>query len=176
MALELLPGLGKNPARALLIKPADLFRANQEDAAQHQLRHSLGVRLRIRQAERAAPRATEHLPALDAEVRAQLLDVAHQMPGGVFLQARERRAAAAAALIEQHDAIARGIKEAPLLGLRAAARSAVQEHDRLALGVAALLEVELVQRRDGQPPTTIGFDLRVQGLPLGTHALSSSSG
>ena len=49
--LELAPGLGEDPARALLIEPADLLRADQEDAAQHQLRHPLRMRLGVGQRE-----------------------------------------------------------------------------------------------------------------------------
>ena len=54
-----------------------------EDSAQHQLGDTLGMGLRVGQGEGAAPGAAEHLPAIDAEVGAQALDVLNQMPGGV---------------------------------------------------------------------------------------------
>ena len=81
-----LPRVGEEAARAVLVEPVDLALAQQEDAAQHQLGHALGVRLRVGERERAAPRAAEHLPALDAEVLAQPLDVGDEVPGGVVLE------------------------------------------------------------------------------------------
>ena len=73
-----------------LVEPVDLLLAQEEDAAQHQLGDALGVRLRVGERERAAPRAAEDLPALDAEVRAERLDVGDQMPGGVVDEATRR--------------------------------------------------------------------------------------
>src|SRR2546421_12346471 len=71
--------IGKQHAGAALIKPFELPAPEQKDAAQHQLTDAVRMRLGVSQAERAAPRATEHLPALDAEVLAQLFDVGHQV-------------------------------------------------------------------------------------------------
>ena len=61
---------------------------------------------------------------------------------------RVRRALAAAALVEVHDAVFFGMEEAALFGIRAAAGTAMQKHHRLAGRVAALLEVELVDGRN----------------------------
>jgi rhodanese-related sulfurtransferase len=63
------------------------------------------MRLGIGERERRAPGAAEHLPALDVEMLAELLDVVDEMPGGVFVDAGMRRGAAAAALVELHDAV-----------------------------------------------------------------------
>ena len=65
------------------------------------------------------------------------LDVGNQVPGGVCAQvgsrfAGVRPALAAAALIEEHDAIAFRVEQAPDLGLDASAGPAVQEDCRLA--------------------------------------------
>ena len=59
----LFPHVREDGARALLIKPANLLRATQEDSAQDELAHALRVRLGVSQRERAAPRAAEDLPA-----------------------------------------------------------------------------------------------------------------
>src|SRR6201999_4104864 len=94
--------------------------------------------------------SAEHQPALDAEVLAQALDVGHQMPGRVLDQAGARPAAAAAALIEYHDAVVVRIEElaGALVGTRAG--TAMQEQRGLARGIAALFVVDLVHVRDTQ--------------------------
>src|SRR3569623_935466 len=56
-----------------------------------------------------------------------------------------RRRLAAAALVEQHDAIFFRIDVGALPGFGATARTAVNEDDRLAILVAALFDIEIVQ-------------------------------
>jgi hypothetical protein len=97
--------VGKNPARSLLIEPFELRAPQGEDASEHELGHSLGVSLGIGERQGRAPRAAEHLPALDGEVLAQPLDVIDEVPGGVFFQRSVRRRAPAAPLVEQDDAV-----------------------------------------------------------------------
>lgn len=41
----------------------------------------------------------------------ELLDVGHQVPRGVVLQASSRGGFAAAALVEEHDAVVLGVEE-----------------------------------------------------------------
>ncbi len=77
---------------------------------------------------------------------AQAFDIIDQVPGGVRDQRGVRAALAAAALVEQHDAVAARIEEAAHRRAGAAARAAVQEHDRLAVRIAAFLEVQLMVR------------------------------
>ena len=163
---ELLERLGEHPAAAALVEPGELLAPQQEDAAQDQLAHALGVRLRVGQRQGRAPRAAEQLPALDAEVRAQPLHVGDQVPGGVGLQAGVRQRAAAAALVEQHDAVARRVVIAAHGGVAAAAGPAVHDQRRLAVGVAALLEVDLVPAADLEPLLAIGLDRRIETEPL----------
>jgi hypothetical protein len=129
-----------------------LARPEQEDAAQHQLAHHFRVTLRVGERQRAAPRAAEHLPAADREVLAQRLDVRDQVPRGVVDEAGVRRALAAAALIEQHDAMPRRIPEAAVHAARAATRPTMQKQHGLAVRVAVLLVVNLVQRVHAQTP------------------------
>lgn len=67
----------------------------------------------------------------------------------------------------------RGIEEAPVLRIAAAARSAVQEEDGLPVGVSALLDVELVQRRGFEHFVLERFDL---GKEVGHGPQSSGRG
>ena len=69
---------------------------------------------------------------------------------------------AAAALVEQDDAVDLGIEEAPVPGFAAGARSAVHEDRRLATGVAALLPVDLVPVGDPEVSAPDRLDLGVE--------------
>jgi len=100
-------------------------------------------------------------------VRAELLHVGDEIPGGVLAQLGVGPALAAAALIEEHDAVCGGIEEAALLRLGAAARAAVHEDHGLAVRVARLLEVDLVQIGDLERPGAVRLDLGIEGAALG---------
>ena len=163
------PGIGKEQARSALVKPLELPAPKQKDAAEHELGHAIGMLLGVGEPERAAPRAAEDEPALDAEVHAKRFDVRDQMPGRVVGERRVRLALAATALIEEHDAIALGVEEATLPGTRPAARSTVQEDGGLTVGVARLLEVERVLRRDLQESRPVRLNLGVEA-PARVHA------
>src|SRR5690606_17003332 len=104
-----------------------------------------------------------HLPAIDASMLAQLLDVGDEVPGRVVDQRRVRRAAPAAALVEEHDAVALGVEEATLLGVGASARPAVQEDDRLALRVARRLLVQAMSRAHVDDALRVRLDRRIGG-------------
>src|ERR1043166_5483397 len=88
----LVPDVRKNPTRAFLIKPLDLFRTAKKNSAQHQLCDSDGMSFGISERQRAAPRAPEYLPLLDAKMLAQLLNVRNQMPRRVVFERSMRRA------------------------------------------------------------------------------------
>src|SRR5262245_44755321 len=109
--------------------------------------------------ERAAPAPAEYDPALDPERLAQALDVRHEIPGRVLAQLGVRRALAAAALVEEHDAPLPRVEVAPVDRIDAAARTAVQEDERLSARVAALLVVQRVQPRHAQLAAGVRFDL-----------------
>ena len=66
--------------------PPDLLRATKKDAAQHQAAHSFGMRLGIRERERAAPRTAKHEPLIHAELCANRFDVLDQVPGRVVFE------------------------------------------------------------------------------------------
>jgi len=57
------------------------------------------------------------MPALNAEVVANFLDVGDQVPGGVRFQRRVGRALPTAALVEVHDSVLFGVEEAALFGI-----------------------------------------------------------
>src|SRR5262249_5795018 len=146
----ILPGVGEEGVGAALVEPVDLLLAQHEDTAQHELGDALGVLLGVRERERAAPGAAEHLPAIDLEVLAEALHVGDEVPGGVVVEAGVGPALAAAALVEQDDAVSLGVEEAALLGLGATAGASVDKDGRLAVGVARLLEVDLVDASDAE--------------------------
>src|SRR6185369_4709445 len=88
------------------------------------------------------------------------------MPGGISLEAGMRQPASAAALVEQHDAVARGVVVAAHGGVAASARSTVHDQRRLAAGIAAFLEVDFVAAADLQPLLAIGLDRWIETEPL----------
>src|SRR5229473_2795016 len=73
-----------------------------------------------------------------------------------------RRALARAALIEKHYAIRLWVKELSILRHQPAAGAAVEKHDRLSFRIAALFVINLVNVRDFQPASVVGFDRGVQ--------------
>ncbi len=86
------------------------------------------------------------MPALYTEVLADLLDIGDEVPGGVGFERCVGLALAAAALVEVHDTIFFGVEETALLWIGAAAGTAVQKNHRLAGGIAAFLEIDLMDR------------------------------
>src|SRR4029077_16451824 len=163
----------EDPAAALLIEPFELGAPECEDAAEHELGRPLRMRLGIGKRKRRAPGAAKHLPALDVEELAELLDVVNEMPGGVFVDARMRRGAPAAPLVEQHDAVTRRIVIAAHHGGGASAGAAMQQHGGLAVRIAAFLEVKLMQRGNLESSRAVGDDLgeEAQALPGGCLTL-----
>ena len=109
----------------------------EEDAAQHEPEAALRVRFGVRERERRAPRAAEHQPAVDVEVRAQTLEVGDEGLRRVAFELGDGRRAAGAALVDEHDAPERRIEVAAVMRQAAAAGAAVQEHDGHAVGAAA---------------------------------------
>src|SRR6266850_3926009 len=102
---KLLPNIRKDPARALLVEPFNFFWTAQENSAQDQFAHPIRMGFRISECERAAPGTAEDLPAIDAEMLAQSLDICYEVPGRILFQTRVGRALAGAALIEKNNSI-----------------------------------------------------------------------
>src|SRR5262245_10075319 len=124
------------------------------------------MRLRVGEGQRRAPGATKQLPALDVEMKAQPLHVGHQIPGGVALEAGVWPRTAAAALVEQDDAIAAGIMITTHAGVAAATGTAMHDQHRLAARIAAFLEKNLVLVANFQMLLAIGLDGNVKTEPL----------
>ncbi|MNN22465.1 hypothetical protein D3C81_1358230 [compost metagenome] len=132
------------------------------------------MRPRVGQREGRAPGTAIDQPTLDAEVLAHLLDVGHQMLRGVVAQLAEGRGAAAAALIDQHDAVAPGVEEAAVGGRDASAWAAMQVHHRNAIGRAALLDMQGVQCIHGQRVFAVRGNRRVQRAHGGASQAGST--
>src|SRR4029077_2918539 len=94
------------------------------------------------------------------------------MPGGVLINAGMRRRAAAAALVEQHHAVAIGIVIAPHDGGRAATGAAMQQNGGLAVGIAAFLVIKLVEPGDLEPSRAVRNDLRIEAKALADRILT----
>ena len=73
-----------------------------------------------------------------------------------------RRAPSAPALIEEHDAIRRGVEEPRMPGRAPGARTAVEHHGRFAERVAARLPIHAVAVADVEHPVPVGIDPRIQ--------------
>ena len=116
-----------------------------------QLADPFGMGLGIGERQRRAPRAAEHLPALDAEVRADRLHVGDEIPGRVLLEFRMGVERPAAALVEQDHAVGGGIVEARHGRVDAGARAAVQ-HDAPACPAGCRIR----RRRSRAAPTPSG--------------------
>ena len=98
--------------------------------------------LSVDQGERYAPRAPDHDPSVDAEVRAQALHVSDQVAGGVGRQvcvgvAGQGAAAPAPSLIEDDRPVAGGIEVPPAARGGRRARAAVQPDRRETVGEPA---------------------------------------
>jgi hypothetical protein len=108
----------------------------QEDATQHQLRYALGMRDRVRKGEGGAPASTKHLPGVHAQVLPQLLEVFHKVPRRVLLELRKGSRLAAAALVDQNDAVRLRIEVASVHRCRTATWPAVDKEHWLAVRIA----------------------------------------
>ena len=86
----------------------------------------------------------------------QLLHVGHEVISGIVMQLAKRHRPAAAALVEDHNAIELGVEEPAMDRCRAGAWATVQEHHRQAFWVAALLPIDRVPRIYRQHAAGVG--------------------
>ena len=141
---EARPGFGPEPARAAAIEPVEFRLRHQEDAAQDQLQHPVGMFLSIDKRQRRPPAAAEHAPRIDAKRAADAFDILDQMPGRVVLDRRMRARPPAAALVEQDNPEDAWVEIAPHRRAAAATGAAMQHHDGHAIRVAALFDIDLM--------------------------------
>jgi hypothetical protein len=138
------------------------------------------VALRVDEGERHAPRAPDHGPSVDSEVRAQALHVRDQVVGGVGRQVSvgvtgQGPAAPAPSLVEDDRPVAGGVEVPPAAGGGRPSRPAVQPDrwetvrraDHLPVqGVAVThLEVVGVVRLDGRVHGSIFPDKAIAPPP-----------
>src|SRR5262245_59106031 len=100
---------------------------------------------------------------------AQPLHVGDQVPRGVVDEARVRATTAAAALIEEDDAVCGRVEEAARPVVAARAGPAMHEHCRLAARIAAFLVVDLVQIGYAQVAGRVGLDGGIQRSRQASH-------
>lgn len=170
------PLVGPEVAGAAAVEPVKLGLGHGEDAAQGQGLDAVGMGLGVEQREAGAPGAAEDDPALDAERLADALDVGNEVPGGVGLHGGVGRRAAAAALVEEHDAVMGGSKKRRIPGSscrpgrRAARRPARRQGGRIAPhrpGVPGHVEHLLAKGLDGGwapfPADSLAADVFLHG-------------
>src|SRR5581483_3398950 len=108
---------------------------------------------------------------------AQAFDVFDQVPRGVVHQVRVRTALAAAALIEQDDAIALRVKEATHASIGATTGPAVEKYRWFSARVARFLVIQLVDLGHAQIPAPVRFDGRIEFAGFGASGrLARGSG
>jgi hypothetical protein len=95
-------------------------------------------------------------------VHAQHFDVVDKLRGRVLLNATQGSAAAAAALIQQDDAVVGRIEESSLVGVTAATGAAVQENYSLPGRIAALFVIYMVYFGSLEPSALVGLKFRIQ--------------
>ena len=161
-----LPLVGEQVRGLAAVEPVDLHGPAQEDPAQHEFGHPLGMGLGVGEPEGGAPGSAEHLPALDAEVLAHPLEVGDEMPRGVHPEVGAvgdvGRAPPTAPLVDEHDPVRGRVEHPPVRGGDAPAGPAVDEHDGLAVGVAAGLPVQGLPVADVEHPRGVRLGLRVR--------------
>ena len=97
---------------------------------------------------------------------AQGLHVGDEVAGGVGRQIGTvgdvGPGPSAVALVEQHDAVARGIEEASLVRRGPAAGTTVDEDRRFAVGISRGLPVDLLAVADVEVAGGVGLDRRIE--------------
>ena len=159
---ETRPQFGPEPPGPTAVKPIKLGLRHQKDAAQDQMAHRFGVRLGIDQRKRRAPRAAKNHPFVDAKRGANQLDIGDQMPCRVVRDRRMRGGAPASALIEQHHTVDLGVEIPPHRRAATTAGAAMQHDNGDAIGVATLLDIDLMPLPYGQHPLVERLNRRIK--------------
>src|SRR5262249_19202823 len=128
----------------------DFLIGAEEGRTQHEAGDALWMGLRIGERQRRAPGAAGDKPAFETEFRADDLQVRDQMRQRVGIARAFRRAAAAAALVEQPRVESFRIEQAAMVGLASRARSAMQIDGGCAALAADTLDIKLVAVADGE--------------------------
>ena len=152
------PKFRKERPRPAAIKPIKFCLGHQKHAAQNQLRNTQGMRKRVNQRQRRPPAATEHDKPINPQCAANGLDILHQMPGGIFLDAGMWPRPATAPLIKQNYPENIGIKIPPHRRAAPTPRPAMQHDDRNPPWIAALLDINPVPAANIHHPLIKGIN------------------
>lgn len=95
---------------------------------------------------------------------ADMLHIGHEIPGGILAQFSMRRGASATALIEKDDTIFLGIVQTTHGRRDAAAGTAMNYDNGFAIRIAALFDMDAVQRRNLQHLFLEGLDFRIKRI------------
>jgi hypothetical protein len=113
------------------------------------------------------------LPFLDAEMDSEFFHVLNEVPRRVFAELGIGSGSPATALIEQDDAVGRGIVKPAHCRIGTGTWAAMHHDDRLAFGVAAFLEIDLMQLGNHQSACPVWFGFRVERKSVGHGVLAS---
>ena len=149
-------GVGVEPAQPVE-EPFAVCPPTQEQPAQNQPAHGVGVLPRVGQCQRRAPGSTKHQPLVDAEMAPERIGIRDKVPGGVGPQAATGGRAPGAALVKLDHAVVAEVEEPPGPRVGAGPGAAVQADHRQALGVARLFVVQAVPIRDREITAVVGL-------------------
>lgn len=156
------PTIREKARRSAPVEPIQLSFHAQKDAAQHKSRHRLGVGLSIGKRQRCPPAATKQNSRANSQCGADGLDVCDQVLGGVGLDAGARARTSAATLIEKDAAVMIGVKKAAHERAATTARTTMQHDDRRPIGIATLLDVDLMTIAHINHALVVRVDLRMK--------------
>ncbi len=150
-----------------VVQPVDLRGTRRGYRCQHHLGDTAGVPFGIGQRQRRTPRVAVDEPSFDAEVCPDPFDIRHQATRRVRLKVGPRvtrvgRTSAAVPLVEQHNAVRRGVEEAPVPGRTTGTGAPVEHHCRLPVRVAACLPVQRVAVAGRESVGLVGLDVWVE--------------
>ena len=146
-------------------EPVDFRPCAGKYTAQNEAQASVRMRLAIGKRQRAAPRAAEQYPPLDASRPPQYFQVGNQVLGRVRLDTCRWPRPAGAALVDQDDPPDPRVEKAAIGGHTAGAGAAMQKHHRYPGRVAAFAPIEGVAVTNIKPSVCIGVNRRIEFTP-----------
>ena len=123
--------------------------------------HPRGVADGVDQRQGCSPAAAKHDELVDLQGLPDRFDIAEQMPCCIVLDRGQGPRAAATALIEDDNAVARGIEELAGLWGSATPGPPMHEYARFTLRIARLFEIHFVAVTDVKPAMPIGLNCGV---------------
>jgi len=164
---QTLPLFGEEDGDPTTEEPVHFRVSAGRDPEVNHLADPLGISLGVGEREGTAPGAAEYQPIVDLQVLPQVLHVSDEVLGRVarqvgLQQAGVRRAPAAVALIEEHEAVGAGIEEPAVPRRTSRAGAAMHDDGRLPTRIAADLPVDELAVTHRQMPMLVRLDLGIQ--------------